>query len=245
MKTIIFTFIKTKASRTELVDFVGKDNEIIEAYWLSGEDSHLLKIEFEQNVHTATKLQEKFQKIPGVESTRSLIVLDVLKTPSGDERTQVSTRPTEPRTPANDTVSNFFRELIDRGRKVVPILSRMRIYQGKHFVSSRSNVPGFRFYLYCGRDFTRPELYIDRGSKAENKKIFDSLYAARERIEAKFGRELKWQRLDDKNACRIGHVLHFGGYANHNDDWPKIQAETISVLGALIEAMEPELERLR
>jgi hypothetical protein len=49
----------------------------------------------------------------------------------------------------------------------------------------------------------RCEIYIDRGGFDINKAIFDFLYNEKEKIEANFGTELTWERLDDKRASRI------------------------------------------
>jgi len=53
------------------------------------------------------------------------------------------------------------------------------------------------------KSYGRAELYIDRGDKGENKRIFDELYENKAKIEKHFGRELVWERLDEKRACRI------------------------------------------
>jgi hypothetical protein len=49
----------------------------------------------------------------------------------------------------------------------------------------------------------RHELYINRATGEECKALFDSLLAQREAFEAAYGRELQWERLDDKKASRI------------------------------------------
>ncbi len=53
------------------------------------------------------------------------------------------------------------------------------------------------------RSYARTEIYINRGSKAENKKIFDSLLSQKEAIEKEFGAPLIWERMDDKVTSRI------------------------------------------
>lgn len=51
-------------------------------------------------------------------------------------------------------------------------------------------------------DMCRCEIYIDNRSGELNKRIFDTLYAHKDEIEAQTG-PLTWQRLDDKKTCRI------------------------------------------
>ena len=52
-------------------------------------------------------------------------------------------------------------------------------------------------------DNCRAEIYINTGDKDRNKSIFDFLYSNKDTIEAKFGEQLTWQRLDDKVTSRI------------------------------------------
>ena len=52
-------------------------------------------------------------------------------------------------------------------------------------------------------DNCRAEIYINTGDKNRNKSIFDYLFDNKEAIEAKFGEQLTWQRLDDNVTCRI------------------------------------------
>lgn len=49
----------------------------------------------------------------------------------------------------------------------------------------------------------RTEIYIDTDDKAKNEALFDGLLGMRAEIEAEFGEELSWERLDTKRACRI------------------------------------------
>jgi predicted transcriptional regulator len=49
----------------------------------------------------------------------------------------------------------------------------------------------------------RVDLYIDTGKMERNKQIFDLLSARREAVEAAFGGQLTWERIDDKRASRI------------------------------------------
>ena len=49
----------------------------------------------------------------------------------------------------------------------------------------------------------RHELYIDRGTPEECKAPFDALQDQRQAVEAAYGKELKWERLDTNKASRI------------------------------------------
>ncbi len=54
---------------------------------------------------------------------------------------------------------------------------------------------------------SRVDAYIDSGDEALNKALFDELFAEAVQWQAKAGVPLKWNRLDDKRACRI-ETLH-------------------------------------
>ncbi|MBT4733116.1 DUF4268 domain-containing protein [Candidatus Woesearchaeota archaeon] len=56
----------------------------------------------------------------------------------------------------------------------------------------------FRFVL--GRHANRVELYFNQDS---DKKIIDTMFLHKDEIESKFGKELQWERLDNKKASRI------------------------------------------
>lgn len=91
------------------------------------------------------------------------------------------------------------------------------------------------------------ELYIDRGkgSDAENKSIFDQLYAQREQIEADFGESLSWERLDNGQASRIRARGTAGGYRSPEDVWDAIQTEQVRAMTRLNQVLQPHLKSLR
>ncbi|RDV37362.1 DUF4268 domain-containing protein [Bradymonadaceae bacterium TMQ3] len=76
---------------------------------------------------------------------------------------------------------------------------------------------------------TRVELYINCSNPADNKPLFDALHAEREAIEAAFGDNLDWQRLDDKKVSRISYTVS-GGWAD--------EARWGEVAGRAVGAME-------
>jgi len=56
---------------------------------------------------------------------------------------------------------------------------------------------------FTRRKELRIELYLDCGNKEQNKQRFDELLARKGEIEAAIGEPLRWERLENKRACRI------------------------------------------
>lgn len=98
-------------------------------------------------------------------------------------------------------------------------------------------------YLIRSRD-AQVELYIDRrDNKLANKRIFDQLKASKRQVESVFGKPLDWQRLDERRACRIRHVISEGGLRDR-ERWPQIQEAMVDAMVRLEKALGPEIERL-
>ncbi len=56
------------------------------------------------------------------------------------------------------------------------------------------------------------------GTQEENKKIHDYFYTNKDEIETAFGKEMEWERLDDKKMSRISSKLH-GVSIYNKEDW--------------------------
>lgn len=102
-----------------------------------------------------------------------------------------------------------------------------------------SGVTGIGLKLVATRSDGRAELYIDRGDKAENKRIFDALYAQRDAIEADFGGKLIWMRLDDKQASRV--KAEADGNIFDQDRWDEMIAFMTDAMMRLEKCMKPRL----
>ncbi|MEI8339483.1 MAG: DUF4268 domain-containing protein [bacterium] len=64
-------------------------------------------------------------------------------------------------------------------------------------------VSGASINLVVTRNYARSEVYINRGSKDKNKKLFDYFLKNKEQIEKDFGAPLVWERMNDKVTSRI------------------------------------------
>lgn len=84
----------------------------------------------------------------------------------------------------------------------------------------------------------RIEVYIDKKDAAKNKALFDSLYASKEEIEAAYGGKLDWQRLSDKQGCRICDVLPGGGWTDEST-WDTVIPRAFEKMQKLYLAFSP------
>jgi hypothetical protein len=110
-----------------------------------------------------------------------------------------------------------------------------------------SGVRGVPFVYAIGQREGRVELFIDRGggTAAENRDIFDRIHRHKEEIEKAFGGPLAWERLDDKQGCRIAYTTTAGGYRSEESQWPAIQDGMIDAMARLETALAPHLAKLK
>ena len=136
------------------------------------------------------------------------------------------------------------------------LLSRPKMKTTRHaglapviygWLSAGSGVPGLSLCYVTGQDKGRVELWIARGAgrAAENKHVFDALAEHKDEIERAFGAALVWERLDDKQGCRVAYLTGAGGYKSDESEWPAIQDAMIDAMVRLEKALAPHLERLK
>ncbi len=86
-----------------------------------------------------------------------------------------------------------------------------------------AGMSGVNSNLVVSRNYARVEIYINRGSVTENKRVFDYFLSHREQIEKDFGSTLIWERMNDKVTSRIKwqldgvSVFEEGDYGKMND----------------------------
>lgn len=100
----------------------------------------------------------------------------------------------------------FFQVLIDRLREEEKF-TKARKGQPLSYYDFSSGHSGIRYsanFKQHGR--VGIALYIDRGDKEANEKIFDRLATEKGLIESKLKETLEWERLEDRRASRIDAV---------------------------------------
>jgi hypothetical protein len=70
--------------------------------------------------------------------------------------------------------------------------------------------------IFSGKE-VRVELWLGKSDREFNKRAFDALYAQKDTIEASFGAELEWLRLDNKKSSRVQFSYSVDGF--NKDNW--------------------------
>ncbi|MGV0035716.1 MAG: DUF4268 domain-containing protein [Candidatus Azotimanducaceae bacterium WSBS_2022_MAG_OTU7] len=100
------------------------------------------------------------------------------------------------------------------------------------WLSAGSGTGACRYGMIFLENEVRVEISLQGSEASENKWLFDQLYSQKDAIEAGFGAELNWRRMDDKKASRIVYAQSFDGF--NREAWP----EMIGWLAAHIQKLE-------
>ena len=91
-----------------------------------------------------------------------------------------------------------------------------------HWLSAGAGLGSCHYALIFAKSEIRVDFSFIRADAEENKWLFDRLIEKKDQIEAAFGHEIKWLRLDDKKASRIQYGVPCDGYNREN--WPEYVA---------------------
>jgi len=105
-------------------------------------------------------------------------------------------------------------------------------------------ITGVSMSIVITQTYARVEVFINRGNKEENKKIYDYFLSRKTEIENEFGSPLLWERMDDKMTSRIKFQLD-GVNAFEKEDWPKINVSLIDATIRMEKVFKKEIEGLR
>lgn len=140
---------------------------------------------------------------------------------------------------------DFWKSLLEKSKKNTPLHANISpcIYS---WVGAGAGMRGLGFNYAISYKYGQAELYIDRGkeSEEENKKIFDELQSRRAEIEKDFGDKLRWERLDDRRACRISKRFEYAGLGDR-DKWDKLQDDMINAMMRLEHSLKNNIKALK
>ena len=138
-----------------------------------------------------------------IDDSKPALNFDIIVKPNEWDRTLKSVKTSSD---TNVHYLNFYTELVDHYARVNPNWKR-KDAQPQNWLQFGAGKGGFYFgwsFGYSGSTkIFRTELYIDAGDEVTNKDYFDILMAQKIKIEAEIGHPIKWERLDNRRACRI------------------------------------------
>ena len=139
--------------------------------------------------------------------------------------------------------SQYWSRLLEYGKSNGLDLYNNRTGSKDSWISAGSGISDIMYSLVLLKDRIRAELYIDRKSAEENKKIFDELLLEQDSITRKFGGALNWERLDDKKASRISVSTSFS--RDEYDNWDKAIEWHVENIKKLVNAMKESLIQIK
>lgn len=124
---------------------------------------------------------------------------------------------------------NYFQPLIDELREKHRFTGA-RIAQPQNWYSFSSGVSYASFgAVFVSNNRVRVEVYIDYGDSESNKALYDWLYKRKDEVERLLGFPLHWDRLDEKQACRIS-TDRSGSIQNDDEELEQIRKWQIEKL---------------
>lgn len=136
----------------------------------------------------------------------------------------------------------FWRGLLERAASRTPLHSGVSP-ESYGWIATGAGKRGFTYVYVAKKDSVRVELYLDRGkgSREENKRLFDALFANRAQIEHDFQGDLLWERLDQRTSCRVSAKIDRGGFRSDESDWPAIHNAMIDAMVRLEKSFAPSI----
>ena len=107
------------------------------------------------------------------------------------------------------------------------------------FLIAQAGIGRLSFRFVVGEDKCRVELYIDRDDAKTNERMFDELLTHKREIQAAFGDELSWERLEGRKSCRVSYRVVTGGVKDDESTWPPTQIALVDAMAFLERALLP------
>ena len=105
-------------------------------------------------------------------------------------------------------------------------------------------IAGVSISLGVSNRYARVEITINRGSKEENKNIFDFFYNLKEKIEKDFGGALLWERMEDNVTSAIRYQLNEVGVSEESH-WSKMNEFMIDGVKRMLDAFKEPVRDLK
>lgn len=111
-----------------------------------------------------------------------------------------------------------------------------------HWLSAGSGIGSCPFEMIFTNNEARVQLSLNKANAATNKHLFDLLYQERDQIEAAFGANFNWRRMDENKQSIIVYSRSIDG--GDRNGWPDVIAWLSTHIRRLEEAFREPLTRL-
>ena len=114
----------------------------------------------------------------------------------------------------------FWNQFLDEINKVNSMCSNVSPSTG-NWIPVALGMRGVSINLVISKKYARSEISINRGTKEENKKIFDYFFDNKKKIESSLGYELEWERMEDNVTSKIKKQLDQVDVSK-KEDWKRM-----------------------
>jgi len=135
---------------------------------------------------------------------------------------------------------NFFAQLLDQIAGKASKIYAHRNPGRDHWLTGSTGISRVGYSFIFLKHTIRIELSCGRPIKAENKAIYDQLFALKDDIEKIFANPLMWMQLDDKKVNRTIFEIKFDSYNEGN--WPDAINWMDKHMNAFIKVIQPQLD---
>lgn len=146
-------------------------------------------------------------------------------------------------TETQEKYRTYYQSLLDELRNVHRFTNARAAQPQNWYTFASDNSKVYKYstaFAQGGR--VRVETYIDCGDKARNEAIFDVLFAQRETIDAAYGAQLEWDKLEAKRACRIA-IYRDGDIDAESEVLVEIKRWVVNNLLRMRQILPPFLEQ--
>jgi hypothetical protein len=138
---------------------------------------------------------------------------------------------------------SYYQSLLDELRNIHKFTNAKAAQPQNWYTFASENSKIYKYstaFAQGGR--VRVEIYLDSGEKIKNEAIFDALFIQKEAINAAYGTELEWEKLETKRACRIA-VYRDGDIDAESETLVEIKKWVVANLLRMRQILPPFLEK--
>lgn len=139
----------------------------------------------------------------------------------------------------------FWEGLLDYARTQTGLHANRKPH-ADNWISGGIGKSGFSISYVVRQHDSQVELWIHHGKMQahKNQAAFDQLYAQKSEIEHVFGSDLEWMPIENKDGCRIRHVVD-GGWKTSPDALPETYEKLVSAMIRLDKAFRARVAALQ